>query len=132
MKREDSVEEENSEETEVAAALGDAPEASEAPNLAFSNKPLVSQAEPNFLEMMEKMTHFMEQLTQAVAPRDNSRTPDFKNSSMKAPHSFDGTKSHKLRGFTQSCQFIFHNDPENFFSDRRKVLYSTSFLIGGA
>ncbi|MBW0535273.1 hypothetical protein O181_074988 [Austropuccinia psidii MF-1] len=41
---------------------------------------------------------------------------------------FDGTQVHKLRGFIQSCKFIFHNDPANFFSDRKKVLYSTSFL----
>ncbi|MBW0570725.1 hypothetical protein O181_110440 [Austropuccinia psidii MF-1] len=51
---------------------------------------------------------------------------------MKAPDSFNGTKAHKLRGFIQSCQLIFHNDPENLFSDRKKVLYSTSFLTGGA
>ncbi|MBW0516933.1 hypothetical protein O181_056648 [Austropuccinia psidii MF-1] len=64
---EESVEEEESEETEVAGS----PEASEAPNLAPFNEPLVSQSEPNFLKMMEQMTQFMGQLTQAVAPRDN-------------------------------------------------------------
>ncbi|MBW0500343.1 hypothetical protein O181_040058 [Austropuccinia psidii MF-1] len=58
---------EESEETEVEAALAGAPEASEAPNLAHSNQPLVSKAEPNFLKMMEQMTLFMGQLTQAVA-----------------------------------------------------------------
>ncbi|MBW0492746.1 hypothetical protein O181_032461, partial [Austropuccinia psidii MF-1] len=51
---------------------------------------------------------------------------------MKGPGSFDGTQAHKLRGFIQSCQLIFHNDPSNFFSDRKKVLYSTSFLTGRA
>ncbi|MBW0585998.1 hypothetical protein O181_125713 [Austropuccinia psidii MF-1] len=51
---------------------------------------------------------------------------------MKAPDSFDETKAYKLRGFIQSCQLIFHNDPANFFSDRKKVLYSTSFLTGRA
>ncbi|MBW0473070.1 hypothetical protein O181_012785 [Austropuccinia psidii MF-1] len=70
---EESVEEEESEETEVATALAGVPEASEDANLAYSNQPLVSQAEPNFLKMMEKMTQFMGQLTQAVAPRDNSK-----------------------------------------------------------
>ncbi|MBW0495714.1 hypothetical protein O181_035429 [Austropuccinia psidii MF-1] len=55
-----------------------APKASEAPNLTPSNQPLVSQAEPNFLNMMEQMTQFMGQLTQAVAPRDNSKAPAFK------------------------------------------------------
>ncbi|MBW0588581.1 hypothetical protein O181_128296 [Austropuccinia psidii MF-1] len=51
---------------------------------------------------------------------------------MKAPDSFDGTQAHKLRGFIQSCQLIFHNDPANCFSVRKKVLYSTSFLTGRA
>ncbi|MBW0486958.1 hypothetical protein O181_026673 [Austropuccinia psidii MF-1] len=51
---------------------------------------------------------------------------------MKAPDSFDGTQAHKLRGFFQSCQLIFHNDPENFFSDRKKVLYSDYFFTGRA
>ncbi|MBW0578330.1 hypothetical protein O181_118045 [Austropuccinia psidii MF-1] len=49
---------------------------------------------------------------------------------MKEADSFDGTQDLKLRGFIQSCQLIFHNDPENFFCDRKKVLYSTSFLTG--
>ncbi|MBW0554934.1 hypothetical protein O181_094649 [Austropuccinia psidii MF-1] len=121
---------EESEETKVADSFAGAPEASEASNLAPSNQPPVSQAEPNFLKMMEKMTQFMGQLTQAVAPRDTPRAPAFKTPSMKAPDSFDGTKAYKLRGFIQSCQLIFHNDPENFFPDRKKVLYSTSFLTG--
>ncbi|MBW0593679.1 hypothetical protein O181_133394 [Austropuccinia psidii MF-1] len=72
----------------------------------------------------------MGQLTQAVSPKENSKAPAFKTPSMKAPDSFDGTKAYKLRGFIQSCQLIFHNDPANFFSDRKKVLYSTSFLTG--
>ncbi|MBW0573219.1 hypothetical protein O181_112934 [Austropuccinia psidii MF-1] len=80
---------EESEETKVAASLAGAPEASEALNLAPSNQPPVSQAEPNFLKMMEKMTQFMGQLTQAVAPRDTPRAPEFKNPSMKASDSFD-------------------------------------------
>ncbi|MBW0499666.1 hypothetical protein O181_039381 [Austropuccinia psidii MF-1] len=77
-------------------------EDSKAERLAHFNQPLVSQAEPNFLKIMEKMTQFM------------------------------GTQAHKLRGFIQSCQLIFHNDPENLFSDRKKVLYSTFFLTGRA
>ncbi|MBW0505999.1 hypothetical protein O181_045714 [Austropuccinia psidii MF-1] len=121
---EESVEEEEPEETEVEAA----PEASETPNLAPSNQPPVSQAEPNFLKMMEQMTKFMGKLTQAVAQRDTSRVPAFKTQLMDAPDSFDGTKPYKLRVFIQSCQLIFDNDPENFFSKRKKVLYSNSFL----
>ncbi|MBW0577588.1 hypothetical protein O181_117303 [Austropuccinia psidii MF-1] len=51
---------------------------------------------------------------------------------MEAPDSFDVTQAHKLRGFIKSCQLFFHNDPENFSSDRKKVLYSTSFLTDRA
>ncbi|MBW0525603.1 hypothetical protein O181_065318 [Austropuccinia psidii MF-1] len=108
-------ERQESELNEVAAVLAGVLEASEALNLAPSNQPLVSHAEPNFLKIMEQMTQFMGQLTQAVAPA-------FKTPSMKAPDSFYGTKAYKLRGFIQSCQLIFNNDPENLFSDRRKVL----------
>ncbi|MBW0571284.1 hypothetical protein O181_110999 [Austropuccinia psidii MF-1] len=129
---EESVEEEEYEESEVEAALEGVPEASEPPNLAPSNQALVSQADPNFLKMMEQMTKFMGQLTQSVAPRDTSRAPEFKTPSIKAPDSFDGTKAYKLRGFIQYYQLIFHNDPERFFSESKKVLYSTSFLTGRA
>ncbi|MBW0545836.1 hypothetical protein O181_085551 [Austropuccinia psidii MF-1] len=74
----------------------------------------------------------MGRLSQEAAPRDNSKAPEFKTPSVKTPDSFDGTQADKLRGFIQSCQSIFHNDPENFFSDRKKVLYSTSFFTGRA
>ncbi|MBW0467017.1 hypothetical protein O181_006732 [Austropuccinia psidii MF-1] len=82
--------------------------------------------------MMEQMTQFMGQLTQAVSPRDDSRAPELKTPSIKAPDSFDGTKANKLRGFIQSCQLIFHNEPESLLSDRKKVLYSASFLTDRA
>ncbi|MBW0550395.1 hypothetical protein O181_090110 [Austropuccinia psidii MF-1] len=74
----------------------------------------------------------MGQLTQAVSTRDTSKAPEFKTPSMKGPDFFDSTKAYKLRGFIQSCQLIFHNDPENCFSERKKVLYSTFFLTGRA
>ncbi|MBW0562588.1 hypothetical protein O181_102303 [Austropuccinia psidii MF-1] len=74
----------------------------------------------------------MGQLTQAVSPRENSKAPAIKTQSMRAPYSFDGTQAHKLRLFIQSCQFIFHNDPVNYFSEGKKILYSTLFLTGTA
>ncbi|MBW0564762.1 hypothetical protein O181_104477 [Austropuccinia psidii MF-1] len=120
------------EETEVASALAGAPEASEDPNLAPSNQPLFSQAEPNFLKMMEQMTQFMGQLMQTVSPRDSSKCAALKTPSMNAPDSFDGTKSYQLRVFIKSCQLNFHNEPASFLSDRKRVLYSTSFLTGRA
>ncbi|MBW0552518.1 hypothetical protein O181_092233 [Austropuccinia psidii MF-1] len=82
--------------------------------------------------MMEQMTQLMGQLTQEFAPREASKATAFNTPSMKETDSFDGTKAYKLRRFIHSCQLIFHNDPENFFSYRKKVLYSTSFLTGRA
>ncbi|MBW0518490.1 hypothetical protein O181_058205 [Austropuccinia psidii MF-1] len=65
-------------------------------------------------------------------PRYNSQDPAFKNSSRKAPDSFDGTQDHELIVFIQSCQLIFDNDQANFFSDRKKLLYSNSYVTGKA
>ncbi|MBW0582743.1 hypothetical protein O181_122458 [Austropuccinia psidii MF-1] len=121
---------EESEEIEVETSLAGVPEVSESENQDHSNQPLVSQDKPSFLKIMEQITQLMGKLTQLVAPRHNFKAPAFKISSMKAPDSFDGTQAHTLRGFIQSCPLIFHDDPENFFSDRKKVLYSTSFLTG--
>ncbi|MBW0568789.1 hypothetical protein O181_108504 [Austropuccinia psidii MF-1] len=129
---EESVEEEDCGETEVADALANFPAVPQGSNLAPTNQPLVSQSDSSLLKIMEQMATIMGQLSQSAAPRDNSKAPAFKTPSMKAPNSFDSTQAHKLRGFIQSCQLIFHNDPANFFSDRKKVLYSTSFLTGRA
>ncbi|MBW0538889.1 hypothetical protein O181_078604 [Austropuccinia psidii MF-1] len=84
-------EEGESEETDVAAS----PKASEAPNIALSNKPLLSQAKLNLVKLMEKMTQFIGQLTQVVSPRENARASALKTQSMKAPDYFDGTQAHK-------------------------------------
>ncbi|MBW0567593.1 hypothetical protein O181_107308 [Austropuccinia psidii MF-1] len=120
--------EEESDENETAASLTGDAKASGAKNLALSNQPPVSQAEPNFLKMMEQITQFMGKVIQAVSPRDNSKTPAFKTSSIKAPDSFDDTQAHTLRAFIQACQLIFHNGPSNSFSNREKVFHSTYFL----
>ncbi|MBW0543939.1 hypothetical protein O181_083654 [Austropuccinia psidii MF-1] len=67
---------------------------------------------------------------QTDSSSEASRPPDFKTPSMKAPECFDGTQPFKARSFMQSCQLIFHNDTANLSQDRKKVLSSTSFLIG--
>ncbi|MBW0574993.1 hypothetical protein O181_114708 [Austropuccinia psidii MF-1] len=69
---EESVEDEDSEETEVADSLANAP------------------------EIMEQMATIMGQLSQAAASSDNSKAPEFKNPSMKAPDPFDGTHTVSL------------------------------------
>ncbi|MBW0561552.1 hypothetical protein O181_101267 [Austropuccinia psidii MF-1] len=128
----ESVEEEDSGETEVADSLANAPEVPQSSNLAPTNQLLVSQSDTSLLKIMEQMATITGHLSQEAAPRDNSKASEFKPPSIKAPDSFDGTQAHKLRGFIQSCQLIFHNDPESFFSDRKKVMYSTPFLFGTA
>ncbi|MBW0465263.1 hypothetical protein O181_004978 [Austropuccinia psidii MF-1] len=77
-------------------------EGTQGSNLAPTNQPLVSQSDPSLLKIMEQMATIIGQLSQAAAPRDNSKAPAFKTPSMKAPDSFDGTQAHKLRGFIQS------------------------------
>ncbi|MBW0538252.1 hypothetical protein O181_077967 [Austropuccinia psidii MF-1] len=83
-------------------------------NLAPTNQPLVSQSDPSLLKIMEQMATIMGKLSQVAAPRDNSKAPAFKTLSMKAPDPFDGNQAHKLRGFIQSCQLIFHNVSRKF------------------
>ncbi|MBW0509495.1 hypothetical protein O181_049210 [Austropuccinia psidii MF-1] len=80
---------------------------------------------------MQQMTQIMANL-QAALSSESSRPPAFKTQSMKALEFFDGTQPFKDRSFIQSCKLSFHNDPANFFQDRKKVLYATSFLIGRA
>ncbi|MBW0473684.1 hypothetical protein O181_013399 [Austropuccinia psidii MF-1] len=86
----------------------------------------------NLLKVMEEMATIMGQISQEASLRKNSKAPAFKTPSMKAPDTFDGTQAHKLRGFIQSWQLIFHTDTANLFSERKKVLYSTYFLTGRA
>ncbi|MBW0516570.1 hypothetical protein O181_056285 [Austropuccinia psidii MF-1] len=122
---EDEEEEEYSGEAEVADALSNSPEVPQSANLAPTNQPLVSQSDPSLLKIMEQMATTMGQLYHAAAPRENSKAPAIKTASMKAPDPFDGTQAHKLTVFIQCCQLIFHNDPANFFCDRKKVIYSS-------
>ncbi|MBW0522765.1 hypothetical protein O181_062480 [Austropuccinia psidii MF-1] len=85
-------------------------------------------SEPSLLEIMQKMTQIMANL-HATSSSESSRPPAFKTPSMKAPECFDGTQPFRVRSFIQYFQLIFHNDPENFSQDRKKVLYAMSFLI---
>ncbi|MBW0549537.1 hypothetical protein O181_089252 [Austropuccinia psidii MF-1] len=99
--------------------------------LAQSNQPVSHQYEPSLLAIMQQMTQIMANI-QAASSSEASRPPSFKNSPMKAPECFDGTHPFKVRSFIQSCQLIFHNDPESFSQDRWNVFYATSFLFGRA
>ncbi|MBW0492159.1 hypothetical protein O181_031874 [Austropuccinia psidii MF-1] len=116
-------EEEDSGETEVEDALENAPKVFQGSNLAPTNQPLVSQSDPSLVKIMQQMATIMGKISQEASPRENSKAPALKTPSMKAPDPFNGTKAHKLRGFIQSSQLICHNNPANFFSDRKKFLY---------
>ncbi|MBW0525872.1 hypothetical protein O181_065587 [Austropuccinia psidii MF-1] len=126
-----SVEEEESDGTEAAAAPVGASEGTRGPTLAQYDQPVSQQTEPSLLAIMQQMTQIMANL-QAAASSEISGPPAFKTPSMKAPECFDGTQPFKVRSFIQSCQPIFHNDQANFSQDRKKVLYATSFLVGRA
>ncbi|MBW0544085.1 hypothetical protein O181_083800 [Austropuccinia psidii MF-1] len=128
---ENSVEEECSDGTEGVPAPVGASQGAEGPTLAQSNKPVSHQSVPSLLAIMQQMTENMANL-QAASSSEASRPSAFKTPSMKAPECFDGTQPFKVRSFIQSCQLIFHNDPAEFSQERKKVLYSTSFLIGRA
>ncbi|MBW0560416.1 hypothetical protein O181_100131 [Austropuccinia psidii MF-1] len=128
---ENPVEEEESDGSEGVPAPVGAAQGTEGPALAQSNQPVSHQSEPSLLAIMQQMTQIMSNLQEASS-FGSSRPPAFKPPSMKAPECFDGTQPFKVRSFLQSCQLIFHNYLENFSQDRKKVLHSTSFLIGRA
>ncbi|MBW0532089.1 hypothetical protein O181_071804 [Austropuccinia psidii MF-1] len=124
-------EEEDSDGTEGVPAPVRESQGTGGPTLAQSDQPVSHQSAPSLLAILGQMTQIMANL-QAASSCESSRPQAFKTPSMKAPQCFDGTQPFKVRSFIQSCQFIFHNDPENFSQDRKKVLYDTSFLIGRA
>ncbi|MBW0576025.1 hypothetical protein O181_115740 [Austropuccinia psidii MF-1] len=126
---ENSVEEEESDGTEAAPAPVGASEGTRGPNIAQSDQPVSHQTEPSLLSIMQQMTQIMANLQDSESS-EVSRPPAFKTPSMKEPECFDGTQPFKVRSFIQSCQLIFHNDPENFPQDRKKALYATLFLVG--
>ncbi|MBW0511780.1 hypothetical protein O181_051495 [Austropuccinia psidii MF-1] len=101
---ENSVEEEESDGTEGVPALVGESQSTGGPTLTLSDQPVSQQSEPSLLAILKQMTQIMANLQAA---------------------SFS-------ESFIQSSQLIFHNDPANFFQDRKNVLYSTSFLIGRA
>ncbi|MBW0562468.1 hypothetical protein O181_102183 [Austropuccinia psidii MF-1] len=128
---ENSVEEEESDGTEAAPAPVGASEGTRGPTLAQSDQPFSHQTEPSLLAIMQQMTQIMANL-QAAASSEVSRPQAFKTPSMKAQECFDGTQPFNVRSFIQFGQLTFHNDPANFSQGRKKVLYSTSFLVGRA
>ncbi|MBW0556547.1 hypothetical protein O181_096262 [Austropuccinia psidii MF-1] len=68
---EESVEAEDSGESEVADALANVPEVPQGSNLAPTNQSLVSQSDPSLLKIMEQKGTIMGQISQAEDPRDN-------------------------------------------------------------
>ncbi|MBW0476431.1 hypothetical protein O181_016146 [Austropuccinia psidii MF-1] len=123
------VEEEESDGTEGVPAPVGASQGTGGPTLAQSDQPVSHQSEPSLLAIMQQMAQIMANI-QAASSSASSRPPTCKTPSMKAPEFFDGTQPFEVRSFIHYCQLIFHNDLANFYQDRKKVLYATSFLIG--
>ncbi|MBW0532329.1 hypothetical protein O181_072044 [Austropuccinia psidii MF-1] len=128
---ENSVEEEDSDGTEVFPAPVGVSQDTGGPTLTQSNQPVSHQSEPSLLAIMQQMTQIMANLQEASSS-DSSTPLACKTPSMKEPECFDGTQPFKVRSFIQYCKLIFHNDWANLSQHRKKVLYSTSFLIGRA
>ncbi|MBW0552972.1 hypothetical protein O181_092687 [Austropuccinia psidii MF-1] len=108
---ENSVEEEESDGTESSPAPVGAPQGTGGPTLSQSDQPVSHKSEPSLLAIIQKMTQIMANL-QTASFSESSRPPAFKTPSMKAPECFYGTQPFKFPSFIQSCQLIFHNDPE--------------------
>ncbi|MBW0571657.1 hypothetical protein O181_111372 [Austropuccinia psidii MF-1] len=121
-----SVEEDKSDGTEGVPAPVGASQGTGGPTLAQ-----YKLSESSLLVISQQMTQIIANL-QESSSSEASRPPAFKTTSMNATECFDGTQPFKVRRFIQSCQLIFHNDPAKFSQDRKKSLYATSFLIGGA
>ncbi|MBW0581834.1 hypothetical protein O181_121549 [Austropuccinia psidii MF-1] len=128
---ENYVEEEESDGIEGVPAPVGASQGTEEATLAQSNQAVSHQSEPSSLAIMQQMTKIVANL-QAASSSEASRPPAFKTSCMKAQECFDGIQPFKVTSFIQSCQLIFHNNPESFSQDRKKALYASSFLIGRA
>ncbi|MBW0539296.1 hypothetical protein O181_079011 [Austropuccinia psidii MF-1] len=69
---------EGEESVEGEDAFANSPEVPQGSNLAPTNKPLVSQSDPSLFKIMEQMATIMGQISQAAAPSDNSKDPEFK------------------------------------------------------
>ncbi|MBW0472765.1 hypothetical protein O181_012480 [Austropuccinia psidii MF-1] len=121
---EDGEEEEESDGTDSPWSCGGIPR-----YLRVNSSPVSHKSEPYLLAIMKQMTWFMANLQEASSS-EASRPLAFKTPSMMVPECYDGTQTFKVRRFIQSCQFIFLNHPANFYQDRKKVLYATSYLIG--
>ncbi|MBW0494564.1 hypothetical protein O181_034279, partial [Austropuccinia psidii MF-1] len=124
-------EEEESDGTEGTPAPVGVPQGTGGRTLAQSDQPVSHQSEPALLAIMQQMTEIMANI-QAASSSGSSRPPAFKTPSMKAPDCLNGTQPFKVRSFIQSCQLIFHNDPENVSQHRKNIPYAMSFLIGRA
>ncbi|KNZ48137.1 uncharacterized protein VP01_5889g2 [Puccinia sorghi] len=73
---------------------------------------------------------FLKLLQTLKAPSTSS--PKFRTPGMKQQDKFDGENLSKLRGFLQSCKFLFSNEPTVFSDDCKKVLYAALYLGGRA
>ncbi|MBW0551958.1 hypothetical protein O181_091673 [Austropuccinia psidii MF-1] len=125
---ENSVEEKESDGTEGFPALVRAYQGTGGLYLAQYNQPVSNQSEPSLFAIMQQITQIMANIQEDSSSKV-SRPPASRNPSLKAADCFDGTLPFKVRIFIQCCQLIFHKDKENFSKDRKKVLYTTSFLI---
>ena len=68
-------------------------------------------------------------LTQTLAAPKPTSAPATK---LQEPDTFDGANPNKLRTFILQCSLHFRDHANTFTSDRAKVTYALSFLMGPA
>ncbi|MBW0461466.1 hypothetical protein O181_001181 [Austropuccinia psidii MF-1] len=88
---ENSVEEEESDGTEVVPAAVGASAGTGGPTIAQSNQPVSQHSAPSLLAIIQQITQIMANLQAA------SRPQAFKSPSMKATEFFDGTNPFRVR-----------------------------------
>ncbi|MBW0524876.1 hypothetical protein O181_064591 [Austropuccinia psidii MF-1] len=90
------------------------------PTLAQSDQPVSHQSEPSLLAIIQQRIQIMANI-QTASSSESSRPPALETPSMKAPECFYGTQPFKVTSFIQSCQLIFHNDPEKLLSRQKEI-----------
>ncbi|MBW0500349.1 hypothetical protein O181_040064 [Austropuccinia psidii MF-1] len=101
MEEDNSLEEEDSDGTEVIPSPVGESQGTGGPTLSQSNQPVSQQSEPSLFYIMQQMTHIMANL-QADSSYKDSRSPAFKTPSMKASECFYSIQPFKVRSFIQS------------------------------
>jgi Ty3 transposon capsid-like protein len=86
---------------------------------------------PNKANILLQLTQAIAALTQSNTPHQPPPpTPNSRHMKVHEPDQFDGLDQKKLRTFLVQCQLNFWDHPQAFNSNRKKVTYAQSYLMG--